>query len=213
MLNLFYTCKYPLAPTETVTCLLQDSDVDEMGNQAMLLDTKSESAAVKGKLFTTCAINSWAQLANEENNNAALVCLLNAYRAACHYGSESSGHQIQNSETFSSIIIFVLSEVDNIFRKQLQISSSNSKKQTVLELKNTSKWQNLKPLIKSYFRSTLFLLNQVADSGALTFVLHRMKASVIFFALFPSLLHRFIKVLLSFVYEFCLKDMIFNIWI
>lgn len=170
-----------------------DSDEDEIGNQSMLLENKSEPAAETCKLLTTCAINLWGQLAKEENNKAALVCLINAYRTACHYGSESSGHQIQNSETFSSIIIFVLSEVDNIFRKQLQISSSNSKKETVLELKNTSKCQNLKPLIKSYFRSTLILLNHVADSGALTFVLHRIKASLIFFALLPSLLHRFIK--------------------
>lgn len=161
----------------------------------MQIQNENEPAEDKGKLFTSSTINSWCQLVKEEQNNAALTYLLNAYRAACHYGSESSGHRIESSEAFSNILIFVLSEADNIFRKLLQISSTNTKKETILELKNTSKWKNLKPLIKSFLRSTLFLLDQVADSDTLIFVLHRIKASVIFFALFPSLLSRCIKVL------------------
>lgn len=161
----------------------------------MQIQNENEPAEDKGTLFASSTINSWCQLVKEEHNNAALTYLLNAYRAACHYGSESSGHRIENSEAFSNILIFVLSEADNIFRKLLQISSTNTKKETILELKNTSKWKNLKPLIKSFLRSTLFLLDQVADSDTLIFVLHRIKASVIFFALFPSLLSRCIKVL------------------
>ena len=154
----------------------------------------NEAAEDKGKLFTSSAINLWCQLVKEEHSSSAFVCLLNAYRAACHYGAESLVHQIQNSETFCSILMFVLSEADDIFRRQLQISLVNCKKETILELQNTSKWQTIKPFVKSYFRSTLFLLDQVADSDILNFALNRLRASLIFFAVFPSLLHRLIKV-------------------
>lgn len=176
---------------------MQYSDEDEESKEAKLqLLDENEATNDEGKLFTISAIDLWCKLVKEEHSTPAFVCLLNAYRAACHYGAESSGHQIQNSETFCSILMFVLSEADNMFRRQLQISSVNCKKETLLELKNTSKWQNLKPLVKSYFRSTLFLLDQVADSDILAFALTRLRVSLIFFTVFPSLLIRLIKVLL-----------------
>lgn len=169
------------------------SDEDEESKQVIHLIDDNETAEDKGKLFTSSAINLWCQLVKEEHSSSAFVCLLNAYRAACHYGAESLVHQIQNSETFCNILMFVLSEADDIFRRQLQISTVNCKKETILELQNTSKWQTLKPLVKSYFRSTLFLLDQVADSDILNFALNRLRASLIFFGVFPSLLHRLIK--------------------
>ncbi|CDO99740.1 unnamed protein product [Coffea canephora] len=169
------------------------SDEDEESKKVIHLVDNNEAAEDKGKLFTSSAINLWCQLVKEEHSSSAFVCLLNAYRAACHYGAESLVHQIQNSETFCSILMFVLSEADDIFRRQLQISLVNCKKETILELQNTSKWQTIKPFVKSYFRSTLFLLDQVADSDILNFALNRLRASLIFFAVFPSLLHRLIK--------------------
>ncbi|KAA8534342.1 hypothetical protein F0562_031831 [Nyssa sinensis] len=80
--------------------------------------------------------------------------------------------------------------------KVLTSSTINSwcKKETILELKNTSKWKIMKPLLKSYLRSTLFFLNEVTGSEILAFSLTRLRASIIFFAAFPSLLHRLIKI-------------------
>ncbi|KAL6982357.1 hypothetical protein U1Q18_047282 [Sarracenia purpurea var. burkii] len=175
------------------------SDEDETSNPSMQLVDEDSSVMKKGKV-TNAVINSWCELVKKDSESA-LVSLLNVYRAACHYGTESIGvpetascQIIQNSETFCSILMFMLCEVDNIFRGLLKISSSSCKKEVILELKNTSKWKSLKPLIKSYLRSTLFLLNQVTDSEILAFSLSRLRASIIFFAAFPSLLHRLIKV-------------------
>ncbi|KAL3523458.1 hypothetical protein ACH5RR_016292 [Cinchona calisaya] len=167
------------------------SDEDEESKQVMHFVNGNE--ATDDKVFTSSATNLWCQLVKDEHSNPAFICLLNAYRAACHYGAESLGHRIQNSETFCDILMFVLSEADNMFRRQLQIPSINCKKGTILELKNTSKWQNLKPLVKSYFRSTLFLLDQVADSDILAFAMNQLRASLILFTVFPSLLQRLIK--------------------
>lgn len=156
------------------------------------------------KLLTTSTVNSWCQLVTEQQSVTALTSLLNGYRSACHYGVESSSvldadscHKIQDSETFCEILMFMLNEADNLFRGLLEITSSSSRKEKVGEVKNSSKWNTFKPLIKSYLRSTLFLLNQATDVEILIFSLARVRASMTFFATFPSLLCKLIKVLPS----------------
>lgn len=133
-------------------------------------------------------------MVKEDHSQPALISLLNAYRAVCHYGTESVGHMIENSETFSNIVLSTLSNADDIFRGLLQITSSQSTKVASQELKKSPIWKTLKPLVKSYVRSTLFLLNQVTDSNILTFAMTRVKASLIFFLAFPSLIQRLLKV-------------------
>ncbi|XP_073315408.1 protein REBELOTE [Primulina huaijiensis] len=151
-------------------------------------------ATEKGKLLTNSIVNTWFQMIREGCSQSAFISLLNAYRTACHYGAESIGHRIDNSETFCNILVFVLSNADDTFRGLLQLSSSNCTKETILELKKASKWESLKPLIKSYLRSTLFLLDQVTDRDILAFALTRFRSSLIFFVAFPSLVQRLMKV-------------------
>ncbi|KAG6763576.1 hypothetical protein POTOM_031002 [Populus tomentosa] len=151
-----------------------------------------ESTNKMGNLSSS-TVDSLCELVKEQNNVPAFVRLLNGYRAACHYGSESPTI-VEDSHTFCKILTFMLHEADNIFRKILGISGSNDRKEAILELKNTSKWKTLKPIVKSYLRSTLFLLNEVTDSQILAFALTRLKASIVFFAAFPPLLGRLIKI-------------------
>ncbi|KAI3458981.1 hypothetical protein Pfo_015644 [Paulownia fortunei] len=165
-----------------------EGDSSDQGEQG-----EDDLAKDKAKLLTNCVINTWCQMVREDHSQSALISLLNAYRAACHYGTESIGHRIENSETFCNILLFTLTDADDIFRGLLQISSSNNTKETLLELKKSSKWKSLKPLVKSFVRSTLFLLNQVTDSDILAFAMTRLRASLIFFVAFPSLIQRLIK--------------------
>lgn len=173
-------------------------DEEASGNDTQTVGESLNSSNLK--LLTASTINNWCQKARELQNVSALTSLLNCYRAACHYGSESSGfpdgtvYKIQNKEVYSTILAFMLREADKMLRNLLGISCSNCKKETILDMKNTSKWKTTKPLMKSYLRSTLFLLNQVTDSEILVFSLTQLRASIIFFAGFPSLLHRLIKV-------------------
>ncbi|XP_073031025.1 protein REBELOTE-like [Primulina eburnea] len=151
-------------------------------------------ATEKGKLLTNSIVNTWFQMIREGCSQSAFISLLNAYRTACHYGAESIGYRIDNSETFCNILVFILSNADDTFRGLLQLSSSNCTKVTILELKKSSKWESLKPLIKSYLRSTLFMLDQVTDRDILAFALTRFRSSLIFFVAFPSLVQRLMKV-------------------
>lgn len=127
----------------------------------------------------------------------ALASLLNAYRTVCHYGADSVSHRIKNSEAFCKTLPFVLSNADCMFRDQVEIPTLNFSEQTVFfqKLKELPPWGGLKPFVKSYVRSTLFLLNQVTDTDILELALSRLRASLVFLTAFPSLLQRLIKVL------------------
>lgn len=169
------------------------SDEDETGNRGTDPGSEGNQGKNNGRVLTVSAISSWCRLIKEEHKDAGFVCLLNAYRAACHYGAESIGLRFQNAETFCSLVMSVLSEADNILRGLLGLSSSRYEEATVLELKDTPQWVNVKPLIKSYLRSTLSLLDQITDSEILAFALTRLRDSLPFFAAFPYLLQRLIK--------------------
>ncbi|KAK7320396.1 hypothetical protein VNO77_29826 [Canavalia gladiata] len=154
-----------------------------------------------GKPLTSASVDSLCKLVKEEQSVPALTCLINAYREACHNDSEATSvsgcvlsQGIQKSETFSKIIMFMLQEADTTFRRLLGISNSSSRKEAVLELKNTTKWLSLRPHIKSYIRSTVFLLNQVSDSEILAFSICRFRASIIFLSAFPSLLRKLLEI-------------------
>ncbi|KAI3789704.1 hypothetical protein L2E82_02507 [Cichorium intybus] len=171
--------------------MYSDEDEIDEGEDLMVLD---DSVTTKGKVLIISDINSWSNLVTKENSESALTSLVNAYRAACHLGHEENGFIIQDNETFCKIYTFMLSEADNIFRGLLKIPLSSRKKDSILELKNTPRWKKVKPMVKSYLRSTLFLLKQVTDLEILAFTITRLRASVIFFAAFPSLLNRVIHI-------------------
>lgn len=176
------------------------SDEDERSDDGMQSMDEDGPNVYKNKLLTSSAVSSWCHLVKEQHNAPAFISLLNAYRAACHYGAEStgilgsaSGPHILDSATFCKILTFVLREADDVFRGMLGISS-NCKRDTILGLKNNSKWKTVRPLIKSYLRSTLFMLNQATDSEILAFSLTRLRTSIVFFAAFPLSIHRLIKI-------------------
>ncbi|GAB4854910.1 hypothetical protein Ancab_023497 [Ancistrocladus abbreviatus] len=176
------------------------SDDDEMSDHDMQL-MNGISASEKVRLLTSSVINSWCILITQQHNLTALPSLLNAYRSACHYGAESTDFHgsdstptFQSREAFCSTILFMLREGNNIFRSQLGISSNYYKIETISELENTSKWKMLKPMVKSYLRSTLFLLHQLTDTEILAYSLIQLRGSIIFFTAFPALLRRLIQV-------------------
>lgn len=163
---------------------------------------EDSSKTRNGKLLTSSIINGWCQQVAEQQSLSALTSLLNAYHAASHFGAESAQfshdallYEIPNGECFSRILVFMLCEANKTFRGLLGIPCSSCKKETILGLRSTEKWKTLMPLVKSYLRSTLFMLGQITDLGILDFALTQFRDAIIFFAAFPSLLHRLVKVL------------------
>ncbi|OAY63439.1 Nucleolar complex protein [Ananas comosus] len=148
------------------------------------------------KVLTSPTIDVWCWLVKEEPNGPALRNLLSGFQFACRYGIDSDevmAGRIQSREVFSKMLMFLLCEADGIFRRMLGISDSLSKV-NLLKVKNKPEWKTASPLIKSYLRSSLYLLNQVTDNQILNFVLSQLRASVVFFSAFPSLARRLIKI-------------------
>ncbi|GAB2223186.1 hypothetical protein Droror1_Dr00017324 [Drosera rotundifolia] len=174
------------------------SDEEDGSDQDAELINGDLSQSDHQRSLTTSTIKSWSEKTTQPHNLTALPSLLNAYRAACQYGAESSGDSVlssrlQDSDTCVSIITFMLQESDSIFRRQLGLLSTNNKKETISRLENNSKWKALKPMIKSYLLSTIFFLNQLAEIDLLIYSLSRLRASIIFFAAFPSLLRKLLQ--------------------
>ncbi|CAM8962279.1 unnamed protein product [Rhodiola kirilowii] len=158
------------------------SDEDEVNNDGMQPEDGGSSRVNSYKLLTKSIIDSWCESVMEHESLPALISLINGYRAACHHSVESDTHggvsstQFQNSEAFGNLTMFMLREADSIFRKFLGISSSSFKKEAVLDLKNSSKWKDLKPLPSR---------------------LSRLRASLILLAPFPSLLRKLLKIVVQ----------------
>ncbi|CAI0411670.1 unnamed protein product [Linum tenue] len=167
------------------------SDADESDDDRGHLNDEDGAILGIGKLLSSSTVDSLCQLVKDQHDVPSLVRLLNAYRAGSHYGAKSFG-VLRGSGSLAKIMIFVLHEANDVFRKILGVSNSTEKK-VILELINSATWKKVKPLIKLYLRSTMFLLNEVTDSEILTFVIKRLRASMIFYAAFPSLLQRLIK--------------------
>ncbi|EOA23637.1 hypothetical protein CARUB_v10016835mg [Capsella rubella] len=156
---------------------------------------KSKRKVLSGSVLGTCC-----DLVDEEQSVQALVRLLNWYRAACHYGHEPSGiaspdicYDIEDNETYAKVMIFVLQKADHTFRNILGLSDS-SNKEKILKLKNNPKWDSLKPLVKSFLRSTMYLVKHAADSEMIIFGVTQLRVSIVFFAAFPDLLKKLIKI-------------------
>lgn len=144
---------------------------------------ETRTDTMKRKVLSASVLTSCCDLVNEEQSAQALTSLLNWYRAACHYELEPSGmsspdicYEIEDSETFPKVMIFVLQKADQTFRSILGLSSS-SNKEKILKLKNNPKWDSVKPLVKSFFRSTIHLVKQAADLEITVFALAQLRVS------------------------------------
>ncbi|KAG6533601.1 hypothetical protein ZIOFF_007476 [Zingiber officinale] len=96
------------------TCSIDDEDLIE------------DEISQVSKVITSSTVDAWCWLAMEQPNSSALANLLNAFRAACHYGLETgevSPLNIANGEVFSKSLTFVLSEAEGIFCRLLRFSA------------------------------------------------------------------------------------------
>ncbi|WOK99549.1 nucleolar complex protein [Canna indica] len=170
---------------------------DEEDASSMDEDSIQENRTSNGcKVLTSSTVDVWCWLVMEQPNASVLTNVINGFRAACHYGvgsDEVSPQKIADREVFSKILTFILHEADDIFRRLMGISGSLNK-DNILKVTNKSEWKTMRPLIKSFLRSSLFLLNQESDSQILMFVLSRLRSSIMFFAAFPSLAKKLIKI-------------------
>ncbi|KAI0497605.1 hypothetical protein KFK09_020837 [Dendrobium nobile] len=173
-----------------------DSDEDGDTNYSNGVSSNEGMRLHDRRAINSHTIDVWCWLVVEQPEGPALPNLLHTFQAACRYGfdsDESHLHEILDEKVFSKVLMFILCEADGIFRKWLGVSDS-CRKDNFLKFMNTSEWKLVRPLMKSYLRSCLLLLNQVTDGHILVFILSRLRSSIVFFAAFPSLTELLIKI-------------------
>ncbi|XP_024538947.1 nucleolar complex protein 2 homolog [Selaginella moellendorffii] len=170
--------------------------------------------------LTIAHVETWIIAVKEKENYAALRKLLGAFRSACHYGEGaeeelSERFVINSSNVFNKVMVFILSELDGIFKKMLHIHQE--KKVATEDLKKIGRWKKLFPFVKSYLASALHVLNQMTDNRMISFTLRRLRPSIVVLGEFPALGRKFLKAAfhfwstgeqsLSFVAFSCIRDM------
>ncbi|KAJ4836303.1 hypothetical protein Tsubulata_024531 [Turnera subulata] len=181
---------------------VEDSELeaDEQGTGRPI---SKEEEKPSRNVITTAMVDSWRHSAQVDGKIGAARSLLKAFRLACHYGDDTGDDSatkfsIISSAVFNKIMLVVLSDMDGIIRKLLGLPQSGGKKETINDLMNTRKWKNYNHLVKSYLGNALHVLNQMTDADMISFTLRRLKYSSLLLAAFPSLLRKYIKVVLHF---------------
>eukprot|EP00252_Welwitschia_mirabilis_P010252 TRINITY_DN23432_c0_g1_i1.p1 TRINITY_DN23432_c0_g1~~TRINITY_DN23432_c0_g1_i1.p1 ORF type:complete len:802 (+),score=168.31 TRINITY_DN23432_c0_g1_i1:173-2578(+) len=184
-----------------------DSDDDSEEIKQVQMNSKLEngdSETLQVPLKSVLAIASVDMLCQEvmeKQNIKALKFLLQSFRIACYYGNDqkqdSLSFTIVQSSVYRRIILFVLDEIDGIFRKYLKIPSPCSKKEVVLEMKKTPRWRALEGLIKSYFVSCCHLVNEMTDNEVIAFILEHMRRSIILLSAFPNEALKLLRVVIN----------------
>lgn len=174
-------------------------DEDDVSGREIEEEVEKPSARV----ITTAMVDSWCNAVREDVKLAAIRSLMRAFRTACHYGDDGGDNSstklsIMSSTVFNKIMLFVLTEMDGILRKMMKLPASGGKKEIITDLMLTKQWKTYNHLVKSYLGNALHVLNQMTDSGMISFTLRRLKFSSIFLAAFPSLLRKYVKVALHF---------------
>lgn len=180
---------------------IQEDEETEAHDIKHLARTANKEAKSSQNVITSAMVDSWCNAIRENSNLGAVRSLMRAFRTACHYGDDGEDEakfSIMSSSVFNKIMLFVLSEMDGILRALLKLPPSGGKKETITDLMSTRQWKNYSHLVKSYLGNALHVLNQMTDTEMVSFTLRRLRYSSILLATFPSLLRRYIKVLLHF---------------
>ncbi|KAL6493892.1 Nucleolar Complex 2 protein [Orobanche gracilis] len=178
----------------------EETDIDNVEH----VDGKAEKAEEPSRsVITNDMVDSWCDAIRNGAKLGAVRSLLRAFRSACHYGDDggddsTTKFSTMSSSVFNKIMLFVLTEMDGIFRGLLRLPPSGGKKEMIVDLMTKRPWKNYNHLVKSYLGNALHVLNQMTDNEMIVFMLRHLKSSAVFLAGFPALLRKYIKVALHF---------------
>ncbi|KAL9316922.1 hypothetical protein ACSQ67_013439 [Phaseolus vulgaris] len=193
-----------------------DDDLDEedvgsdIEDEELQLDEEASEDEIQEKeeksskeVITTSMVDLWCKSIQENGSLSALRSLMRAFRTACHYGDDGGNESmtklsVMSSTVFNKIMLTVLTEMDGILRKLFKLPASGGKKEDITDLMTTKHWNSYGHLVKSYLGNALHVLNQMTDTEMISFTLRRLKYSLLFLAAVPSLLRKYIKVVLHF---------------
>jgi nucleolar complex protein 2 len=180
-----------------------------------------ESSKSGGIVLTLDALSSLEQGAFKSYGIKSLKKLVAAYRAACHLadsvgkGSSTAGpgesgatYIIDSSEVFDRVILLCLTRFQEAFSHHLLEPQSghstggeesngpdNEKAVSPKLLEKSPRWSDMKPILMSFFRSSLHILEEAKEPELISFILKGLSRYLRFLTPFPRVAEAMLKVL------------------
>ncbi|KAI5016659.1 hypothetical protein ZWY2020_006510 [Hordeum vulgare] len=180
--------------------LLEFNDNDIADDQESDEEPKSvpkEEQKESVKPITMEMVDSWCNGA-EDGKIGSIRSILQAFRRACHYGEDSGDNSapkfsVMSGSVLDKVMHFVLKNMDGILRQLLGAPSFGGKKEKISELMMTNSWKRNGNLMRVYLVNALHMITEMTDEQMIAFTIHRVRASAVFLAAFPSLLRKYVK--------------------
>lgn len=152
------------------------------------------------KPITMEMVDSWCN-GVENERIGSIRSILQAFRRACHYGEDQGDNSAPKFSAMSGSVLdkvmhFVLKHMDRVLRQLLGAPDFGGKKETVSELMLSKPWKRHGNLMRIYLANALHMITEMTDEQMIAFTIHRVRASAVFLAAFPSLLRKYVKALL-----------------
>ncbi|CAN6323619.1 unnamed protein product [Urochloa humidicola] len=152
------------------------------------------------KPITMEMVDSWCS-GVENEKIGSIRSILQAFRRACHYGEDQGDNSapkfnVMSGSVLDKVMHFVLKHMDRVLRQLLGAPSFGGKKETISELMLSKPWKRHGNLMRIYLANALHMIIEMTDEQMIAFTIHRVRASAVFLAAFPSLLRKYVKALL-----------------
>ncbi|KAK3260781.1 hypothetical protein CYMTET_30281 [Cymbomonas tetramitiformis] len=175
------------------------------GTEDAMEEEEASEPARAGKergVLTTKMVTEWCKAAKENRDIASVKKLLRGYRSACHYGDAQlddldSEYNIASSNVFNKLMLFVLREIDGIFRSILGMAGKDPALTSNVSLEKRPRWKKVEPLLKSYLGNTLHIAGQMTDDSMIAFTLRRLGASADLMEPFDRLTRKILRMALG----------------
>lgn len=189
-----------------------------LSNNLFILGTKKGREG--GKIILTMEmIDSMIADIQETKSTKSMKKLVIAYKSCCHFvegeeQTEDLPYKVPNSEVYNHLMVTGVAEFPLLFHaifgvdeshkaEELELQKKKSKakakkKQTRLQTRiaKHERWGKLQSCVKSYLKSTIFLLDQMTDQKIISFILRRVNQDLlVYFACLPVLANKLIRVL------------------
>ncbi|CAL4925667.1 unnamed protein product [Urochloa decumbens] len=182
--------------------LLEFSD-DEIEKTGISDDEKpvsKDEVKQSVKPITMEMVDSWCN-GVENEKIGSIRSILQAFRRACHYGEDQGDNSapkfnVMSGSVLDKVMHFVLKHMDRVLRQLLGAPSVGGKKETISELMLSKPWKRHGNLMRIYLANAHHMIIEMTDEQMIAFTIHRVRASAVFLAAFPSLLRKYVKALL-----------------
>jgi len=150
------------------------------------------------KPITMEMVDSWCD-GVENEKIGSIRSILQAFRRACHYGEDHGDNStpkfsVVSGSVLDKVMHFVLKHMDSVLRQLLGAPSFGGKKEAISELMLSKPWKRHGNLMRIYLANALHMITEMTDEQMIAFTIHRVRASAVFLAAFPSLLRKYVKV-------------------